>query len=102
MKYALATLPLLFAAPAFAQAVQPDQRPPKAVDWTRPVTGIDSPVLPAAATAEQVTQRLTVFAQGQTAPGALHDTPLPPPCEPPVTKTQTAKPPPPPCPQPPR
>lgn len=154
MKYALVTLPLLFAAPAFAQAgqqldrpllwsgkermirpadgidnlyrepytgggalnrgpytgggqrydlaPQPDQRAPKTTDWTRPVTGVDGPVLPAAATVEQVTQPLTVIAQGQTNERALDDTPLPPPCEPPVTKTRTVKPPPPPCPPPPR
>ncbi|MFT3723828.1 MAG: hypothetical protein QM773_09600 [Hyphomonadaceae bacterium] len=154
MKYALAALPLLFAAPAFAQEPQqpdrpliwsgkerlirpadglnglyrepytgggalnrgpytgggqlydlipqPDQGVSRKTDWSKPVTGVDGLVLPAASSTEEVTLPVIVVTQDQTAQRAADDTPLPPPCEPPVTKANSAKPPPAPCPLPPR
>ena len=158
MKYAILALPLLAAAPAFAQTLQPapqqadrpllwnskermnrpagrlnglyrepytgggelnrgpytcggllydlvpqsDQRTTAGADWSKPVIGVDGPVPPAVASREELTVPLIVVAQDQAAHRAAGDTPLPPPCEPPVTKSQAAKPPPAPCPPPPR
>ena len=108
MRYALAILPLLIAAPAFAQT-QGDHAPGRG-SW-----GIPSRMVPPSGLYREPYTGGGSLDRGPYAGGGkLHrimpisdqraaDTPLPPPCETPVTRTQSAKPPPPaPCPAPPR
>lgn len=82
------------AAPVLAQPAS------GRTDWTKPVTGVDAPV--PAASAEDRTLSVTVELTSAKANRDGFGPPLLPPCEPPVTNTEAAKPPPAPCPLPPR
>ncbi len=97
MKRLALVVALLAAAPALAQ-------PPSAgVDWSKAVTGVDAP---AARTPETIEITLDLIYEGPVqkppliAPIVIENpeaaaTPLPPPCEPPLSRTPTEPPEPP-------
>ncbi len=87
MKLALpAAIALALTTSAFAQ-------PP--IDWTKPVTGIDGAIPIKADVIEQVIPVIIEPASGSTdAAFKPLDTPQPPPCDPPVARSGSGKPPP--------